>query len=189
MRKKTKQEKIISGTFRPDRDDNKVKLNTKLESDLPPAPLWLSKTGKEYYHRLTEILLYAGVLQSADLDMLAQLAGELARYRLAITTMEKEGYVLKLPNGYHKCSEWNIIAKEAFKNCESLAQGWGFTFQSREKIGVSIAPKFNYNSLMSINGDGEAIIDSWFGEMTDSNIKALIKDLGKFIEDRKSGKG
>jgi P27 family predicted phage terminase small subunit len=188
MRKKTKQEKIISGTFRADRDDGKEKLKAKQVNELPAAPTWLSKSGREYYDRLTEILLYAGILSSSDLDMLAILAAELSRYRESYLAIQKEGAVIKLANGYYKANQYNQICEKAFRNASELAQGWGFTFQSRDKMGIHIQPKFHYSLLNSLGHDGEDILQDWFGHLSVRDLEALIKDLGKYTADRKSGK-
>lgn len=186
MKRKTKEQKQLSGTFRVDRDNEKQRLKIGELSELPAAPAWLSEIGQEYFNNLSELLFYAGILESADLELLTILAAELSRYRESYLQMQREGSVIKLPNGYFKQSEHNAICKEAFRNASELAAKFGLTLESREKIGIRKEPKFRYNALMSLQKND--FLDTQFNHLRIQDLTYLARDLAKYIEDRKSGK-
>ena len=146
---------------------------------IPEAPGWLSGTGRSYFAEIAAILFNGGILLGSDLPVIAILSAELSRYRTAYEAMETEGAVVRLPNGYNKASQYNLIAKEAFRNASDLAAQFGLTLHGREKIGMDFDPVLQFDKHYA-----QYQLQNWLGHLETDDLLSLQDELEKFIDKR-----
>lgn len=181
--RKTKEEKIAAGTYRPDQHKEFKPLSLGRLLTVPEPPEWLNDTGKDYFRELAEILFNASVLQPSDIHMLALLCGELSRYREAYTKLQEQGQVVKIPNGYHKQSEYVRISEKAFTGACELAGRFGLDLAGRVKIPEMMKPpRIEYDSFLT-NIDRN-FWQRHFGHLNNASLHGLIKDLEAYVKDR-----
>lgn len=184
--RKTKDQKIKSGTYRPDQHKEFVPVTFGRLQAVPDPPAWLNEIGKDYFRDLASILYEAGVLQPSDLHLLALLCGELSRYRSAYMELEKQGQVIKLPNSYMKQSEFVKIAEKAFQGCIELSSRFGLDLAGRVKIPEMMKPpRIEWHKLAPHDG---RFWEKHFGHLDNKSIIELATGLKDYANSReKSG--
>ena len=111
---KTKNEKLLSGTYRPDRDNpQRFKLNkTTLIESLPDPLGELSESERELWVKYCEIKIDNNTLTAADLPEIETLCRLITKRSDLFDSIQKSGLVLTFKTGHRQVSpELSIIEK------------------------------------------------------------------------------
>ena len=138
MKRKTKAEKIITGTYRSDRDvpPDSVPLTYGRLNEVPDPSDRLDEHAAEVFNEITGLLLIAGLLERADIRILEILSSEISRYWSNVRGLEAEGEIVTLPNGYKKKNERCQLVREILRGVTDLAAEFGLTVGARCKISM-----------------------------------------------------
>lgn len=180
---KTKRQKLLSGTYRPDQHKEKTSVDFGLLTSIPPPPKWLNTIGKGYFQELAGIMFQAGTLQNSDLHLLALLCSEMARYRDAASKLEEQGQVIVLKNGYPKANEFIKIAEKSFSGACELGTRFGLDLAGRAKIPEMMKPvKIEWHEIIS--RVDPAFWEKNFGHLTNKDLLQLSEGLKEYVSDR-----
>ena len=128
-RKKTRDELIASGTFRPDRH-GKTPPSPGVLKKLPAPPFELDITAKGIWQTTGEAMIHARTLKASDIQTLAAYANELAIYQTH-SALAAKGMVVILANGVQAQSPHRKIALDAMKNAIALGDRLGLNPKNR----------------------------------------------------------
>lgn len=129
---KTKFQKQLAGTLRPDRDRTPLTCEPLNEVPQPFAPL--SDTGKRYFQAVCEVLLSNGTLTAADLPAITRAAEIYEFYVDAKKAVRELGAWTTTQSGYtSKSAPWQVMT-DAEKALASFERSFGLTLAARAKL-------------------------------------------------------
>jgi P27 family predicted phage terminase small subunit len=130
---KSRDRKLLEGTFRKDRDSGPSIDPTRLVK-VPKTPSWLSVAGKKEWRRITQELVELEVLTTLDLVALEGYCAAYARAIAAEEALHAAGSLTVLTlQGIIPRPEINI-AKAAWAEARTFASRFGFTPADRPRV-------------------------------------------------------
>jgi P27 family predicted phage terminase small subunit len=102
---------------------------------VPAAPSWLSRLGKSEWRKVAAILIERKHLTDADLGTLAAYADALSQLAASTGQVNREGMVVKTPNGLRKHPAISIQIN-ARNQVRQLAAELGLTPVSRSRPSI-----------------------------------------------------
>lgn len=131
--KKSKEKKMLNGTYRPDRDEYRGVSYKVLEA--VPEPVTNFYEDSEWFYLTTsEILISAGMLTTADILELEQAAMTYGLLQESFRKIQEVGAVQTTQSGYtQKSAHWQTFM-EASKRLNTFYDTYGFNSQSRLRI-------------------------------------------------------
>jgi len=136
--KKSTEELIKHGTFRPDRHAKQVNTSGAL-ADLPPPPFALNETATKIYQSEGAELIREGILKKTDVRLLALYSSELSIYILQMEIVQAQGAIITLDNGISCTSANRKAAESALKNATAIAAQIGISAIGRSRLGIKTA--------------------------------------------------
>lgn len=139
--KKPDAVKAKQGTLRPSRVNANPVPATVVDM-IPPAPEWLDKVGQDEWIEKTRVLHKMGMLERADLTLLAAYCNEWSIYIMADKEMRAgpNGRIYVVKDGrkikYAASMPWVKIAKDALEQVLKIGAEFGFSPASRSKISI-----------------------------------------------------
>jgi P27 family predicted phage terminase small subunit len=133
--------KAKQGTLRPSRVNANPVPATVVDM-IPPAPEWLDEVGQAEWIEKTRVLHKMGILERADLTLLAAYCNEWSTYILADKEMRSgvNGRIYVVKDGrkikYAASMPWVKIAKDALEQVLKIGAEFGFSPASRSKISI-----------------------------------------------------
>ena len=108
--------------------------------EVPPAPEWLSKPGKDEWARVAAHLVENNLMASCDLAMLAMYCNEIAVYIESEEQLRKNSRMIAYKDEKGKVKHaqqvpLQIIARKSLESAMKLAAEFGFSPSSRTRIG------------------------------------------------------
>lgn len=132
--------KELKGTFQKHKEKANPVTPEALIT-LPTAPQDLPVKFQETWYRLTAQMQQLGYLTELDLEMLKAYFRQLQMMEEAWETLEREGKTIIMTNKgggmYPIKSPWISIYNEALSHANRIAQQFGLTPSSREKISAT----------------------------------------------------
>lgn len=130
--------KVIEGTFRKDRNNNK---QPKLTVSLPDVPQWMLEDAKERFETNAKLLEEMGVVTKADSGIVAQIAMREYEISLLNQDIKSNGYVFikRDKKGDVVMARANPAVgqrNEALRHLQSLYAECGLTPAARGKVTV-----------------------------------------------------
>ena len=138
--RKPKNIKLLTGTYRPSRDNPNA---PEPERGTPDVPEWLGESARRFWGELTPQLEAMRVLTPCDRTALGLLADTLAEYHAARAVVQKEGQTYAKGSRGRKTLRRAVpeleIARQARRDALRLLVEFGLTPASRPR--VSAEPK------------------------------------------------
>lgn len=131
--------KKARGTLRKHRElDNPMQVK---KIDVPAAPKWLSKIGKEQFNMVVKQLHSLDMLCEVDLQLIVAYANNMALHIECEQTLRKNGRVMVYRNDEGDIKHSQIVplqavSKQALEMCLKLASQFGLTPSARSKISA-----------------------------------------------------
>ena len=131
---KTKQQKIITGTFRQDR----VKTGLTFEplSEIPEPFEVLREHGAKYFRAVCECLISNKTLTAADIPAVTRAAQQYAMYCGAVDGIRKNGAYQETKSGYTAKNAYFQILQDCEKVLQGFERAYGLTLSSRLKFDL-----------------------------------------------------
>jgi P27 family predicted phage terminase small subunit len=145
---KPKDQKMLEGTYRKDRDNDGL-VAPKL-SEVPEAPEHLSDLGKHYFNNVCLTLEELGILTGADIYLVVLLASNLAINQEAIIEIQGKKSVRVAKNGFESTGGWFSVFDKTSKKIMELSNLFGLSPSARERIRMQ--PKKEPDDLDKILG-------------------------------------
>lgn len=124
--------KIISGTARKDRINEKEPEYAAPASLLPPPEL--DKLAAEKWNELAPLLNHAGVLKITDLDCLAAFCRAYSRWRRAEKFVDEKGLVVPAANGSLQKNPAITVINESLRQMAMFGSSLGLDPSSRTRV-------------------------------------------------------
>lgn len=126
--------KELSGTVRKDRIREGVEFLPV--SEVPKPEVWMSTKAKKYFRLICEQLIRVGLLDEANIPLVALMSEEFATYEKAVRAIKKEGEVITAgKNNYPMPNPWMALRNQSQKNYRDIAALFGLDPLSAQKIG------------------------------------------------------
>lgn len=133
---KTRHQKMISGTYRPDREPSGMTFEP-LQS--VPAPFEnLSQTSQRYYQNVCSCLLSNQTLTAADIPIVTRAAQIFGQWCDAMGDIEKNGTIQRTQSGYTAKTAAFTIAIDCDKQLTSFEKSYGLNLSARQKMDIPI---------------------------------------------------
>lgn len=126
--------KIVQGTAQPCRMNPNEPV---LDVAQPGPPEGLSAAARKHWPVVCERLAIAGVMTAMDVDALEGYCEQYARWRQAMTEVEKHGAVVLAANGSPVVSPWVSIANQSFDRMVKAQVEFGMTPSSRTRVSAA----------------------------------------------------
>ena len=133
--KKTAEQHLKAGTYRPDRHQKLVDTTGNL-TELPEPPFALNEVARAIYQDEGSQLVAMGILKPTDVRLLATYANEMAVYVEQMEAAKNEGIVIVLDNGIACTSASRKTAESALKNALAIADKIGVSMIGRSRLGI-----------------------------------------------------
>lgn len=131
---KTRQQKIISGTYRPDRE--KSCMNFEPLKTVPEPFEKLSPKSRRYFENVCYCLLNSGALTQADIPIVTRASKIFGQWCDAQADIEKNGTIQRTQSGYSaKTAAWTI-AIDCDKQLTSFEKSYGLSLSARQKMDI-----------------------------------------------------
>ena len=137
--RKPVEEKLLSGTFRKDREPP-PDLSAPLEK-LPPAPVRLSRPAQAAWKRIGAAAIQIGSLRRSDLEGLELVAAALGTAAEAEEIIRREGMVITSPTGTSKPNPAVAILQASRAQADRMLQRFGLSPVSRARVGAKRPPQ------------------------------------------------
>ena len=124
--------KRLSGTYRPDRDNQSPAGDRLTES--PEAPDTMSLGAKQEWKALSPVLVSLGTICKADLRAFEQLCETLATQTALQAVIESEGVLLKTGTGSYKTNPAMRSLETARNQAKALYTEFGLTPKARNYV-------------------------------------------------------
>jgi P27 family predicted phage terminase small subunit len=131
---KTKQQKIITGTFRKDRV--KVGLTFAPLKEIPEPFEPLKEHGAKYFRAVCECLISNKTLTAADIPAVSRAAQQYAMYCCAVDGIRKHGAFQETKSGYTAKNAYFQILQDCEKVLQGFERAYGLTLSSRLKFDL-----------------------------------------------------
>jgi len=133
--------KVIRGTNQRCRM-SKNSMEVEQVTKIPPAPTWMSKTGRKIYKDTASELAKAGLLQKIGLSILLSYCNMMSRHIEAELKIKETKAVIPVRDDKGNVrgiavSPWHRISIDALNAARSIAAEYGMTPSSQSRI---IAP-------------------------------------------------
>lgn len=132
--KKSVQQLKAEGTYRPDKHGHREQETGALLTELPPAPVKLSKEAGAIYEQEGAGLIAQKMLKATDVRTLAAYAVEMSVYFSEMREAEKEGVVSEMSNGTRGTNPHRKNAEAALKLAGALSDKLGLSPAARHRI-------------------------------------------------------
>lgn len=147
MNWKPREQKILEGTYRSDRDSS-TKSPVSSILDKAPTPYkeyLLSSVGKKQYKKLCNILIEQNRLSLADIPLVENLSRAYQDYFTAISTIEDKGVIMESINKngqtyLHKNPAFTV-RKEMEDIIIKLCTQLGITPYTRSRLNLELPPQ------------------------------------------------
>ncbi len=143
MKKTTDNQKLLRGTAQPCRLDGQVVANALVE--IPKVKL--KGTAKKIFEYTSLELISLGVLETVSVDLLVAYAREMALYHDLTMELDKaQDYIIDVVTKFGIQKQVNPkrkIAESALSNAKTIANEFGFTPISKNRLSGLITPKKN----------------------------------------------
>ena len=106
--------------------------------NLPKAPVFLNKFGKQEYYKVGEVLLKNGLLADIDMNTFISYCMQMGVYYDSQMILKKEGRVIKSKSGYMQPHPYVAIGNAAHALALKIGASFGITPSARTRVS---APK------------------------------------------------
>jgi P27 family predicted phage terminase small subunit len=133
--RKPKEQKILEGTFRKDRDPKNVPEPVKL-STVPEPPEYLGMIAKQIWKNLAAKLVKNNLLTDLDLQSFEVLCVNIGIYRECLKNIQKEGTSKYLRERNSQTSLELVAMNKSFMMITKLSTLFGLSPADRLRMGV-----------------------------------------------------
>jgi P27 family predicted phage terminase small subunit len=132
--RKPKNQKLLEGTYRPDRDQ--VGIVAKVTDTIPAPPDLLSEKAAVYFRSVCEVLKDLNILSTADIVIITQLAQNLEMNWLSYREIVDRGFTQSTATGYEAISPAYTVFEKTNKTIRDLTGLLGLSPAARERIKI-----------------------------------------------------
>lgn len=129
-------------------------LEPKPDKKAPECPVWLNKSAKDEWNRLSKNLEQLGLLTELDMAAFAGYCQAFARWKEAEEFIEQHGSIVKTPSGYWQQVPQVSIAQSNLKIMLKFCSEFGLTPSSRSRIIAGEAKKQEVDEMELILLEG-----------------------------------
>lgn len=139
MRKTTKKEKILAGTFQPCRD--KVLVTTDPLTEIPDPDYELDPVELTYFTRCASLLIAAGTLTDGDVPGMTRASSWFGIWQNCLADIRQHGAWQTTNSGWSAKTAAFQAANDAEKNLTAWERSQGLNLTSRAKLPPPPEPK------------------------------------------------
>lgn len=125
--------------LRGSRVPERRKTEPVLDVDAPTCPMWLTREAKAEWKRIVPALDAAGILARVDRGILAGCCQAWADFYKATKAVEKDGEIVRTPQGFVAKNPWVTIKNEAWARYFKATAVLGLSPSARS--GLQVAPR------------------------------------------------
>jgi P27 family predicted phage terminase small subunit len=131
MRKKTTNQKQLTGTHRPDKTPAAAKPKT---NRIPPAQKFLDKDARKIYRQICQHLLDNSALSKIDSFYISMAAQSFADYSKFAIQARQNGYIQKYESGATNISTEYVIMQKERDAIERYCKNLGLNTKARDGL-------------------------------------------------------